>query len=136
MTIKDGKGSIVDLSIKHIRIPDAILALNPDIGLFWCFGDTNEEQLATLDYTANCENPSPNPTNITTEQILAKQAELQAIEDEKEATEDTNKTNANQKLLDLGLTQPEIDAFKRSINTIQGEVLTADEADTIVIQII
>ena len=98
---------------KIIDIPDAVIALNPDIGIFWCFGDTNEEQLATLDYTANGENLSPNPTNITTEQLLAKQTELQAEEDARVIQEPIDKANANQKLLDLGLTQAEVDAFKK-----------------------
>ena len=76
---------------KIIDICDAVIALNPDIGIFWCFGGTNEEQLATLDYTANGENLSPNPTNITTEQILAKQAELQADFDAKQYQRDRTK---------------------------------------------
>ena len=52
-----------------------------------------------------------NPTNITDEQIEAKQAELQVAEDAAVAQKATDKTNANQKLLDLGLSQDEVDAL-------------------------
>ena len=52
-----------------------------------------------------------NPTNITKEQILTKQSELQEEEDAAVAQKATDKTNANQKLLDLGLSQAEVDAL-------------------------
>ena len=47
-----------------------------------------------------------NPTNITKAQILAKQTELQVIEDAK--PEVIKKASGKQKLLDLGLTESEI----------------------------
>ena len=50
-----------------------------------------------------------NPTNITKEQILAKQTELQTVEDAK--PENVNKTSAQNKLKALGLTDAEIEAL-------------------------
>ena len=55
-----------------------------------------------------------NPTNITNQQILDKQAELQTAEDAAVAQKVTDKTNVKAKL-------------------IAGEALTEAEADTIVI---
>ena len=52
-----------------------------------------------------------NPTNITNEAILAKQTELDAAEAAAVAQKATDKTNGNQMLLDLGLTQAELDAL-------------------------
>jgi len=54
-----------------------------------------------------------NPTNITNQQISDKQTELQTAKEAAEAQEATDKANANQKLLDLGLSQAEVDAFKK-----------------------
>jgi hypothetical protein len=52
-----------------------------------------------------------NPTNITKEQILAKQKELQ-IEIEQEKQDAINKkASGKQKLLDLGLTEEEVKAL-------------------------
>jgi len=50
-----------------------------------------------------------NPTNITKEQILAKQTELQTVEDSK--PENVKKASGKQKLLDLGLSEEEIKAL-------------------------
>jgi len=50
-----------------------------------------------------------NPTNITKTQILAKQTELQTIEDAK--PENVKKASGKQKLLDLGLTEEEVKAL-------------------------
>ena len=50
-----------------------------------------------------------NPTSITKAQILAKQTELQAIEDAK--PEVIKKASGKQKLLDLGLTEEEVKAL-------------------------
>ena len=50
-----------------------------------------------------------NPTNITKAQILAKQTELQAIEDAK--PENVKKASGKQKLLDLGLSEEEVKAM-------------------------
>ena len=52
-----------------------------------------------------------NPTNITNQQITDKQAELQVVEDARVAQEVTDKVSGNQKLLDLGLSQAEVDAL-------------------------
>lgn len=52
-----------------------------------------------------------NPTNITNEQILAKQAELQAEEDNKEITKEQNKQSAINKLKSLGLNEAEINSI-------------------------
>ena len=52
-----------------------------------------------------------NPTNITNEQILAKQTKLQAeIEADEQAAID-KKASGKQKLLDLGLTEEEVKAL-------------------------
>ena len=45
--------------------------------------------------------------------ILAKQVELQAIEDDKETHAAADKVSGNQKMLDLGLTQAEVDAITK-----------------------
>jgi len=50
-----------------------------------------------------------NPDNITKEQILAKQTELQAVEDAK--SENVKKASGKQKLKDLGLDDDEIQAL-------------------------
>jgi len=52
-----------------------------------------------------------NPTNITNEQILAKQTELQTEEDNKEIIKEQNKQSAFNKLSALGLTEAEIKAI-------------------------
>jgi len=50
-----------------------------------------------------------NPTNITKTQILAKQTELQTVEDAK--PENIKKASGKQKLLDLGLSEEEVKAL-------------------------
>ena len=50
-----------------------------------------------------------NPTNITKAQILAKQTELQAVEDAK--PENVKRASGKQKLLDLGLSEEEVKAL-------------------------
>jgi len=52
-----------------------------------------------------------NPTNITNEQILAKQQELQIAADNSAAQEQANKQSAFAKLKALGLTDAEITAL-------------------------
>ena len=64
-----------------IDINGAIVGIKADANFYVC-GDTNEEQLNTLTWVDG------NPTNITTEQILAKQAELQAEYDAKQYQRD------------------------------------------------
>ena len=50
-----------------------------------------------------------NTDNITKEQILAKQTELQTVEDNKPYN--INRASGKQKLLDLGLTEEEVKAL-------------------------
>lgn len=52
-----------------------------------------------------------NPTNITNEQILAKQAELQALEDNRLVLEEQRKQSAISKLKAIGLTDEEINSL-------------------------
>ncbi len=52
-----------------------------------------------------------NPTNITNEQILAKQTELQIEENNKEIIKEQNKQSALNKLKALGLSDAEIKAI-------------------------
>jgi len=52
-------------------------------------------------------------TPIAKADIEAKIIELQAVEDTAVAQKATDKTNGNQKLLDLGLTQAEVDAITK-----------------------
>ena len=52
-------------------------------------------------------------TPIAKADIEAKIVELQAAEDARVAQEEADKTNGNQKLLDLGLTQAEVDAITK-----------------------
>lgn len=63
-------------------------------------------------YDGNLDNiiwHDDNPTSITKAQILAKQTELQTVEDAK--PENVNKTSAQNKLKALGLTDAEIEAL-------------------------
>jgi len=53
-----------------------------------------------------------NPTNITNEQILSKQIELQNAEDNRIATEAAAEQSALNKLKALGLTDAEVKAFR------------------------
>jgi hypothetical protein len=52
-----------------------------------------------------------NPTNITKEQILAKQTELETEIANAEADAITKKASGKQKLLDLGLSEEEVKAL-------------------------
>ena len=52
-----------------------------------------------------------NPTNITNEQILAKQTELQTEIANAEANAIAKKASGKQKLLDLGLTEEEVNVL-------------------------
>jgi len=52
-------------------------------------------------------------TPIAKADIEAKIVELQAAEDARVAQEEADKTNGNQKLLDLGLSQAEVDAITK-----------------------
>ena len=65
----------------------------------------SEEDINTLEWHDG------NPTNITNEQIIAKQIELQAEEDNKIAQKESNKQSAIAKLQALGLTDEEINSL-------------------------
>ena len=52
-----------------------------------------------------------NPTNITNQQILDKKTELDAAEAAAATQKPIDKASGNQKLLDLGLSQAEVDAL-------------------------
>ena len=83
-------------------ITHAIFAINPT-AIFKIDGDLVYENIEWQDGTAP----------ISKSDLDAKVVELQAAEDAAVAQEATDKANANQKLLDLGLTQAEVDAFKK-----------------------
>ena len=84
------------------NICDAIFAINPT-AIFKIDGDLVYENIEWQDGTAP----------IAKADVDAKLVEVQAAEDAAVAQEATDKANANQKLLDLGLTQAEVDAFKK-----------------------
>jgi len=83
-----------------IGICDAILALNPTAQVSVSGDDVN--QIEWLENTPVIAN------NI----ILAKQIELQEIEDNKEIIKEQNKQSALNKLKALGLTDAEVQAFR------------------------
>jgi len=83
-----------------IGICDTILALNSTAQV-----SCSKEDVNTLIWHDG------NPTNITNEQILAKQQELQIAADNAAAQEQANKQSALNKLKALGLTDAEITAL-------------------------
>ncbi len=84
-----------------LNIAQAILAIK------------NNSQISILNDDINTlEWHDGNPTNITNEQILAKQLELQSAEDNKEIIKEQNKQSALNKLKALGLTDAEVEAFR------------------------
>ena len=83
-------------------IEDAIKAINPDAA--WSSTPADDADGITW-----IEGTTP----ISKADLEAKKAELQVAEDAAVAQEATDKANANQKLLDLGLSQAEVDAFKK-----------------------
>jgi hypothetical protein len=84
------------------EIIDAIVAINPN-AVCSISGEQNYENIEWQNGT----------TPIAKADVDAKLVELQAAEDAAVAQEATDKANANQKLLDLGLSQAEVDAFKK-----------------------
>ena len=80
-----------------IDICTAILAIKSDAQV-----SVLREDITTLVWHDN------NPTNITNQQILNKQTELQNIEDNRIEQEQINKQSALTKLSALGLTEAEI----------------------------
>ena len=86
-----------------INIEEAVLAINPDAS-FSCIPADNKYESIIWD-----NGTSP----ISKADVEAKIVELEEARTNAEAQEATDKANANQKLLDLGLTQAEVDAFKK-----------------------
>jgi len=86
-----------------INIEEAVLAINPDAAFSCSPADNKYEHIVWRDGT------SP----ISKADVEAKMVELEEAKTNAEAQEATDKANANQKLLDLGLTQAEVDAFKK-----------------------
>jgi len=84
----------------YITIEDAALAINPSAKLKSSPAD-DADGITWLDGTAP----------ISKADLEAKKAELQVIEDARATQEPIDKASGNQKLLDLGLTQSEIDAL-------------------------
>ena len=86
-----------------INIEEAIIAINPDAAFSCIPADNKYESIIWRNGT------SP----ISKADVEAKMVELEEAKTNAEAQEATDKANANQKLLDLGLTQAEVDAFKK-----------------------
>lgn len=84
----------------RINIAQAIILIKKDAQISISNNDIN-----TLEWHDG------NPTNITNEQILAKQIELQAEEDNKEIIKEQNKQSAINKLKSLGLNEAEINSI-------------------------
>ena len=83
-----------------IGIIDSIIAIKKDAQVSVSNDDVNK-----------IEWHDGNPTNITNQQILSKQIELQEIEDNKEIIKEQNKQSALNKLKALGLNDAEIKAI-------------------------
>ena len=83
-----------------INIAQTILRIKSDAQISY-----SNENINTLEWHDG------NPTNITNEQILSKQIELQNAEDNRIATEQANKQSALNKLKALGLNDAEIKAI-------------------------
>jgi len=86
-----------------INIEEAVLAINPNAAFSCRPADNKYESIIWRDGT----------TPIAKADVEAKRVELEEAKTNAEAQEATDKANANQKLLDLGLTQAEVDAFKK-----------------------
>jgi hypothetical protein len=86
---------------RRANIEDAINAISP----------TTEFSCSPADSTAGITWLSGSP--ISAEDLEAKKVELQGVYDAEFAQETTDKASGNQKLLDLGLSQAEVDAFTK-----------------------
>mgnify|MGYP003151511975 FL=1 len=86
-----------------INIEEAVLAINPDAAFSCSPADNKYENIIWRGGT----------TPIAKSDVEAKIVELEEAKTNAEAQEATDKANANQKLLDLGLSQAEVDAFKK-----------------------
>jgi len=83
-----------------INLSQAILAIKSDAQV-----STADDNVNSIIWHDN------NPTGITNQQILSKQAELQILEDNKEILKEQNKQSALNKLKALGLNDAEIKAI-------------------------
>jgi hypothetical protein len=83
-----------------INLAKAILAIKSDAQV-----STTDDNVNSIIWHDN------NPTGITNQQILSKQAELQAQEDNKIAAKTAAEQSALNKLKALGLNDAEIDAI-------------------------
>jgi hypothetical protein len=83
-----------------IAITEAILAIKKDAQV-----SVSGNNINTIEWHDG------NPTNITNEQIVAKQIELQTEEDNKEILKEQNKQSALNKLKALGLNDAEINSI-------------------------
>jgi len=83
-----------------INIAQAILGIKSDAQISY-----SNENINTLEWHDG------NPTNITNEQILSKQIELQNAEDNRIIQQEANKQSALNKLKALGLNDAEIKAI-------------------------
>lgn len=83
-----------------INLAQAILAIKSDAQV-----STVDNNISSIIWHDN------NPTGITNQQILDKQAELQTAEDNKEIIKEQNKQSALNKLKALGLNDAEINSI-------------------------
>ena len=83
-----------------INIAQAILGIKSDAQISY-----SNENINTLEWHDG------NPTNITNEQILSKQIELQNAEDNRIIQQEANKQSALNKLKALGLNEAEINSI-------------------------
>ena len=83
-----------------VQITDAVLAIKSDAQV-----SVSNEDVTTIVWLEG------NPTNITNQQILDKKTELDAAEESAATQKATDKSSGNQKLLNLGLSQAEVDAL-------------------------
>jgi hypothetical protein len=84
----------------RINIAQAILGIKSNAQISY-----SNEDINTLEWHDG------NPTNITNEQIIAKQLELQTEEDNKIAQQESKKQSAIAKLKALGLDEEEVKAI-------------------------
>ena len=83
-----------------VQLADAVIAIKSDAEV-----NISGEDVTTIVWLDG------NPTNITNQQILDKKTELEAAEESAATQKATDKSSGNQKLLNLGLSQAEVDAL-------------------------
>jgi len=85
----------------EINIEEAVLAINPSASFYCSPAHNTYENIVWREGT----------TPIAKADIEAKKAELQTAKDAEDTQKATDKTNGNQKLIDLGLSHAEVDAL-------------------------